>query len=149
MAQHLNCSKKEGFSLIEALLLVAVVGIFCVLFAVSLNQVRKGGYDAQIKNDIANLSVSLGVCSRTQNGSYSGCDSQLANQFFAPTCSANDINGRSRYQLKSNNDSFVVWLKLCSQKKYFCADQSGFIGSINVQPSLNNNLLSCRPQVSP
>ena len=146
MARHLNVNKERGFSLIEGLLIVTVLGLFCVLSVVSLNQVRRASYDAQIKNDIANLGVSMSVCSHSQSGSYLGCDAKLANQFFAPTCVVSDINGRSRYKLKSSSDGFLVWLKLCSQKKYFCADQTGFIGLISAEPSLKNSILSCLPR---
>ena len=52
---------RKAFTLIELLIVIAIIGILAAVIFVSLNAARKKAYDAQVKSDMTSLSQALEI----------------------------------------------------------------------------------------
>lgn len=52
---------RKAFTLIELLIVIAIIGILAAVIFVSLNSARKKAYDAQVKSDMTSLSQALEI----------------------------------------------------------------------------------------
>ncbi|MFA5158213.1 MAG: prepilin-type N-terminal cleavage/methylation domain-containing protein [Patescibacteria group bacterium] len=52
---------RKAFTLIELLIVIAIIGILSAVIYISLNSAKKKAQDAKVKNDIASISTALEV----------------------------------------------------------------------------------------
>ncbi|MEK7159297.1 MAG: prepilin-type N-terminal cleavage/methylation domain-containing protein, partial [Patescibacteria group bacterium] len=77
---------KQGFSLIEILIVVGVVGLVLTILVVSLNSKQKDIRDNKRLADMQNLGAALGLL-KNETGGY---DQSYCEQKIVSVCAAND-----------------------------------------------------------
>ena len=68
------CSYRKGFTLIEILVVVAIIGILVSILTVNFGQVRGEARNKSIKTSLSEMQLSLAVY-KAQNGRYPDADS--------------------------------------------------------------------------
>lgn len=61
---------KRGFSLIELLIVIAVIGMLAMLILVGLNRLRRDAFDARIQSDVRQMRVLAESAYDTDGASY-------------------------------------------------------------------------------
>ena len=94
--------RDDGFSLIELLIVIIVIGILAgIAIPIFLNQ-RQKGYEAQARADLRNIATAEETYVSDQPGNYvacdpsngsSGCAAMLANQVWKPSPNAKTAVG--------------------------------------------------------
>lgn len=62
---------RKAFTLIELLIVIAIIGILSTVLFISLNSARKKAQDAKVKSDIASLSTALEIIKVDRNPALS------------------------------------------------------------------------------
>lgn len=63
-------STQSGFTLIEILVVVAIIGMLSIVVVISLNQARAKGRDAKRKSDMGQVQKALELYANDNNGTY-------------------------------------------------------------------------------
>lgn len=90
--------KKKGFTLVELLVVVAVIGLLASIIIVSLNTARKRAKNAAIKQALTQLRVAA-------EWEY---DKTSPNNSYANVCSGGDINSDTTTDFGRIRDSIIA-----------------------------------------
>ncbi len=121
--------KKEGFTLIEMLVVIAMIGLLSALVLVALGPSRDKARDTRIVSDINQVRMYMETTYDVITGSYSGstADTEIS------TISQYITNaGGGNFTLSKAGFSYAVSATLNSGDVY-CADSDGIIGSATAQ----------------
>ncbi len=91
-------SKSSGFSLLELLIVVAVIGIISSIAIPRMTESKVPAYDATAKADIKNAMTSLEMYN-IKNGAYPASESDLLSSGFSLSSGVSF----DRYDLETNN----------------------------------------------
>lgn len=101
-----HCStKNKGFTLIEVLVVVAIIGILTAILVANYNDARKNSRDKIRKSDLKSMQLAMELY-KAQTDAYPTSLSSLAPTYIpqVPT----DPSG-SAYNLTSNGSSYKIW----------------------------------------
>ena len=126
-----NTQSASGFTLVELLLVIAIIGVLASVVLSSLRDARDSGNDAVIKQSLANVRAHSNVFYNQNNFSYDDgtnafCDSTEVQTVFT---GIEDANGGVAPEC---NDSTGAWaassVMFTSTTTYWCVDSNGTVG---------------------
>ncbi len=115
-------AKKRGFTLMELLVVVAIIGILAAIVLVSLNSARNKGKNAAIKSQMVSLR-SAGELHNEDNGSFATfCASTEATNLSAGVTNS----GGSSFDCDATADAWAAEVQLVGTGAgFWCVDSTG------------------------
>lgn len=139
--------QNNAFTLIEVLVVIAIIGILAAMILAGLNVARQKARDARIKSDVSQI--------RDNAASYYDDQSPASYDGFSPATTSPDnatisddvdkqtnISGSLKINTNTDNgsDAYAAWSILASNDAmWFCADSSGKAGLTPTDPATVND----------
>jgi prepilin-type N-terminal cleavage/methylation domain-containing protein len=131
---------KLGFTMIELLIVMAIVGVLATLFVATYPNARRRARDAQRQSDIRQYQTALEKYANKNNGSYypSSGTINIKDQYSTlglPASSPDDPGGTNRYKYNGNATQYVLWAQLeVSGAGFFIVCSNGSVGTAASAP---------------
>ncbi len=145
-----NKSNHRGFTLVEILVVIAIIGILSSVVLGSLNSAREKGADGAVKSNLASVKNAAAIYYDDQAGSYLGLcstdqkviDAMASSEtVVAPTPT---VGGLGDGECVDSSAEWAAWVNLkLSSTSAWCVDSAGKSGEIVVQDSTAVDLLVC------
>lgn len=143
-------TNRQGFTLIEILVVIAIIGILSSVVLGSLNSAREKGADGAVKSNLSSVKNVAAIYYDDQSGSYLGLcstsqkviDAMAGSQtVVAPTPI---VGGLGDGECVDSSAEWAAWVNLkLSSTTAWCVDSTGKSGEIAVQDSTSVDLLVC------
>ncbi|MCL4400330.1 type II secretion system GspH family protein [Patescibacteria group bacterium] len=130
-------SLKSGFTLIEMLVVIAMIGLLSAVLLVALGPSRKKAQDTRIISDLNQVRNLMEVNYNPSTGSYSSPYGSLNY-----TNLQNDIaNNGGSLQASTTVSSYVYYSRLSSSpSSYYCVDSNGFSAIMTSTPAVSKGV---------
>ena len=134
-------NSNSGFTMIELLIVMAIIGILATLFVATYPNARKRARDAQRQSDMRQYQTALEKYANKNNGTYynSSGTINIKDQYATlnlPASSPDDPSGTVRYKYNGTATEYVLWAQLeVSGSGYFVACSTGQAGTTATTPS--------------
>lgn len=140
--------KRSGFTLIEFLIVMAVIGVMAGLFIAKFPASQERARDTERRNDIRQYQTGLEAYATRNTGLYPVSGTSDAD-IICPTlnmvgCSedprVNKGHETYKYQSDGGGVSYVLWARLENDDFYFVVCSSGDTGELPVPITVNNGV---------
>jgi prepilin-type N-terminal cleavage/methylation domain-containing protein len=144
-----NIVFKKGFTLIEILFVIAIIGVLASVVLGELNSARDKGGDAAIRSDLNGLKAQSAIYYDDHNGSYTNMciDQKFVNALSGATSTVSGIitlGGPGDGECKDSVGRYTLWVNLKSAStSAWCVDSTGKSGEIPAQDSSAVDLMAC------
>lgn len=105
---------KHGFTVVELLIVIVVIGILATLTIISYNGVPNQAYDASVKNDLANMAKKLSVAALKNSET-----------FPLPPAVSTDIHISKNAYLTTSNNLYYCYNSSTNQYAVAARSRSG------------------------
>lgn len=142
----MNKSVQRGFTLIEMLVVISIIGILATLVAANLNSARSRARDAERKSDIKNIQTALRIYYNDHNGYPASDDSDQikgcggtgtescpwgsqwneGDTVYMPTLPKDPLSPNQEYRYVAGTDTDSYSLQACLENK---SDSDGIAAS--------------------
>ncbi len=132
-----------GFTMIELLIVMAIIGILATLFVASYPNARKRARDAQRQSDIKQYQTAIERHANSNNGIFYNSAGTVNIQtkyaiLGVPSTSPDDPSaGTAHYQYNGTATQYTLWAKLEADttNPYYIVCSNGLVGQKNVAPT--------------
>ena len=150
-------NRSRGFSLIELLVVISIIGVLSAVVLASLNTARSKGNDAAIQSDMATIQTEAeiyyggaGSNSYGNQARPSGAATSCTGGMFSDTVTAralagaDGVNGAGNVACYAAGTGYVVAAALSGNTRYWCVDQNGSARTVNaVLPAQGAPITEC------
>jgi prepilin-type N-terminal cleavage/methylation domain-containing protein len=138
-------NKKAGFSLIELLIVIAIIGILSTIILNSLSESRARAYDSKIKQQLSSFRTAAELYFASRGDNYApaavSCSSinSIFNDFSPQTGSPGlyiadgNLPPEVQKACRASASAYAVKVSLYKGTSYWCIDSKGFSGEIEGQ----------------
>ncbi len=126
---------KKGFSLVELLIVITIVGILSAVVLTNLNQSRVRSYDSKIKQQLISFRTSANLYYYNQipnsYGTANNCTSGIFGDMTAENgrpgtyIASNNLPPSTQVLCLANGQEYAVKASLYYGNEYFCVDSKG------------------------
>lgn len=139
---------RKGFTLVELMVVIAVLGILTAIVIVTYNGVRGRGYDASIQSDLEGaqgLLEAYRVRSTPRDFPDTTNELTLAELSFSTNSYDTTVSSNLVYCVSSDRQKYTIFAG-SRTKKVFAITQDGFISSTLNSSQITSSLCSGRSQ---
>lgn len=151
--------KNAGFTIVELLIVIVVIGILAAITVVAFNGIQNRGYDTAVQSDLANFAKKIEII-KADTGSYPSSLNNTMGFKFSKNAYGQDVqNSNVRYCYNSSNDSYILlsnsksnnYFKVINSTLSATASTYGWgvctqVGLVQTNPSHNGFVSSASPQ---
>ena len=120
-------NKQSGFTIVELLIVIVVIGILAAITVVAYNGVQNRAYDVTVQSDLANMAKKFQLF-RVDNGTYPTVSTDLPSVDARATKSAYLVGPATTYNVvpcvTSGGADFVVAAMSKSGNRYYSGSKS-------------------------
>ena len=119
-------NKKKAFTLIELLIVIAIIGILSVAVIVAMSGTQESAIDSRIKASMAQLRSSIEIYGLVNGANYTGLESDSEISLLI-----DDIEsqvGTPTVNISGSGDRYCLSTNLKSSNELWCIDSAGFAG---------------------
>ena len=123
--------KFSGFTLIELMIVIAIIGMLAAIIAVGLGRARDSAKDAKIKSDIAQAATIAELIKDNNNDGYTNlCDSgtnklDISQADYSLDVVQTDLDNQGATTTCYSNTSSYCLVAQMNNAKWFCRDGTG------------------------
>lgn len=135
MIKEIKKGKSRGFSLVELLIVITIIGILSTIVLSSVSNGRARAYDSKVKQQLVSFRTAAEIYFINQLPNTYGVSNICTSGIFVDVDPVNGAPGTylsvanlpvgTQLECGANGDTFAVKATLYSGSQYWCVDNSG------------------------
>ncbi len=113
--------KKNGFTIVELLIVVVVIGVLAAIVIVAYNGITSQAHNTAVKSDLANFTKKMELY-RVNNGEYPSNSTELENANVKVTQGSYLIRNNFYYCRSNDGQHFAVGVWALDSTRYWLVD---------------------------